>query len=57
MGVSGKTCALRWTGDEQAILQVQFIGPGGIDYINPADDPRKKVAQRAGMSSAHTRKV
>ena len=31
-----------WTGDEEAILQVQFIGPGGIDYINPADDPRKK---------------
>ena len=31
-----------WTENEQAILQVQFIGPGGIDYINPADDPRKK---------------
>jgi quercetin dioxygenase-like cupin family protein len=31
-----------WTGKEGAILQVQFIGPGGIDYINPADDPRKK---------------
>jgi quercetin dioxygenase-like cupin family protein len=31
-----------WTGSEGAILQVQFIGPGGIDYINPADDPRKK---------------
>jgi quercetin dioxygenase-like cupin family protein len=31
-----------WTEDEGAILQVQFIGPGGIDYINPADDPRKK---------------
>ena len=31
-----------WTGNEEAILQVQFIGPGGIDYINPADDPRKK---------------
>jgi pimeloyl-ACP methyl ester carboxylesterase len=30
-----------WTGNEDAILQVQFIGPGGIDYINPADDPRK----------------
>jgi quercetin dioxygenase-like cupin family protein len=30
-----------WTGTEEAILQVQFIGPGGIDYINPADDPRK----------------
>ena len=31
-----------WTGSEPAIVQVQFIGPGGIDYINPADDPRKK---------------
>ena len=28
--------------NEEAILQVQFVGPGGIDYINPADDPRKK---------------
>ena len=31
-----------WTGNEEAILQVQFTGPGGIDYINPADDPRKR---------------
>ena len=31
-----------WTGNEEAILQVQFVGPGGIDYINPADDPRKR---------------
>jgi quercetin dioxygenase-like cupin family protein len=31
-----------WTGNEEAILQVQFVGPGGIDYVNPADDPRKK---------------
>jgi len=31
-----------WTGDEPAIVQVQFIWPGGIDYINPADDPRKQ---------------
>src|SRR6266516_7607819 len=30
-----------WTENEGAILQVQFVGPGGIDYINPADDPRK----------------
>jgi quercetin dioxygenase-like cupin family protein len=30
-----------WTGNEEAILQVQFTGPGGIDYINAADDPRK----------------
>jgi quercetin dioxygenase-like cupin family protein len=31
-----------WTGNDEAILQVQFTGPGGIDYTNPADDPRKK---------------
>ena len=31
-----------WTGNEESVLQVQFTGPGGIDYINPADDPRKK---------------
>jgi quercetin dioxygenase-like cupin family protein len=30
-----------WTGNEEAILQVQFTGPGGIDYIDPADDPRR----------------
>ena len=32
-----------WTGNEEAIVQVQFVGPGGIDYINPADDPRNKA--------------
>lgn len=31
-----------WTGNEQAIIQVQYMGPSGIDFINPADDPRKK---------------
>jgi len=30
-----------WTEDGEAILQVQLICPGGIDYSNPADDPRK----------------
>ena len=33
-----------WTSNEETILQVQGIGPGGIDYINPADDPRKAMA-------------
>ena len=31
-----------WTGNDEAILQVQFTGPGGIEYVNPADDPRKQ---------------
>jgi quercetin dioxygenase-like cupin family protein len=30
-----------WTGDGEAVLQVQYTGPGGIEYVNPADDPRK----------------
>jgi quercetin dioxygenase-like cupin family protein len=30
-----------WTGPEEAILQVQYTGPGGIAYVNPADDPRR----------------
>ena len=31
-----------WTGDQEAIIQVQYTGPGGIAYVNPQDDPRKK---------------
>jgi hypothetical protein len=31
-----------WTGEEGAIVQIHFIGPGGIEYVNPADDPRTK---------------
>lgn len=31
-----------WTGNDEAILQVQFTSPGGIDYIHAADDPRGK---------------
>jgi len=31
-----------WTGDGEAIVQVQYTGPGGIEYVNPADDPRKR---------------
>jgi hypothetical protein len=28
--------------DTVGVVQVQLTGPGGIDFINPADDPRKK---------------
>jgi quercetin dioxygenase-like cupin family protein len=31
-----------WTGSEETIVQLQFIGPSGISFIDPADDPRKK---------------
>jgi hypothetical protein len=31
-----------WTTTEEAIVPAQLTGPGGIDFINPADDPRKR---------------
>jgi quercetin dioxygenase-like cupin family protein len=31
-----------WTAGEEGIIEVHFVGPGAINYINPADDPRKK---------------
>ncbi|MBS0289542.1 MAG: cupin domain-containing protein [Proteobacteria bacterium] len=30
-----------WSGDEEVIVQLHGIGPWGITYINPDDDPRK----------------
>ena len=36
-----KTNHFLWT-KEEAIVQVHGIGPWGITYVNPADDPRKK---------------
>jgi quercetin dioxygenase-like cupin family protein len=32
-----------WTTDEEVVFQINFTGPGGITFINPADDPRKKA--------------
>ena len=29
-----------WTGDE-TVVQIHDVGPWGISYVNPADDPRK----------------
>jgi hypothetical protein len=30
-----------WT-KEETILQVHGVGPWAVNYVNPADDPRKK---------------
>lgn len=30
-----------WTKDE-TIIQIHIVGPTGITFVNPADDPRKK---------------
>ncbi|MEQ1591678.1 MAG: cupin domain-containing protein [Thiobacillaceae bacterium] len=36
-----KTNHFAWT-KEETIVQVHGVGPWGINYVNPADDPRKK---------------
>ena len=36
-----KTHHFAWTKDE-TIVQVHGVGPWAINYVNPADDPRKK---------------
>ena len=40
--IPAKQAHFVWTGNEEAIIQVQFTGPAGINFINLADDPRKK---------------
>ena len=30
-----------WTKDE-TVLQLNVMGPWGVNYVNPTDDPRKK---------------
>lgn len=36
-----KTNHFAWT-KEETIIQVHGVGPWAINYVNPADDPRKK---------------
>lgn len=36
-----KTTHFAWT-KEETVIQVHGVGPWGITYVNPADDPRKK---------------
>lgn len=31
-----------WTGDEEVIVQVTFVGPVGVTFVNPAENPEKK---------------
>ena len=42
MANPAKHAHFAWTGGQPAIVQVQFTAPWGIDYVNPADDPRKQ---------------
>jgi quercetin dioxygenase-like cupin family protein len=39
-----------WTEDTEVIVQVNFTGPGGVTFINPADDPRQKGARQTCQS-------
>jgi len=38
-----KTPHFAYTTDEPVEIQLHGVGPWGITYLNPADDPRKKL--------------
>ena len=40
-----------WTEDTEVIVQVNFTGPGGVTFINPADDPWNKGGAQTRQSS------
>jgi quercetin dioxygenase-like cupin family protein len=33
----------QFSADEDTVIQINSIGPWGINYVNPKDDPRKKT--------------
>jgi len=35
-----------WTTNEEVLVQLNFVGPVNIAFVNPADDPRKKRATK-----------
>ena len=39
--MQAKTTHFAWTSVE-TIVQVHGVGPWAVNYVNPADDPRKK---------------
>ena len=41
MIIPAKSTHFAWTAEE-TIVQLNGTGPWGVDYVNPADDPRKK---------------
>ncbi|RJQ20007.1 MAG: DUF4437 domain-containing protein [Nitrospiraceae bacterium] len=40
--VPPKTGMFGFTKDDEAVIQLNVMGPWGVTYFNPADDPRKK---------------
>jgi hypothetical protein len=54
----GETCHFHWAKSGEYVTQVTAIGPLGLEYVNPADDPREQRQQipsdgrgRAGVRS------
>ncbi len=43
----GDTSHFHWAKSSEYITQVTAIGPLGLDYVNPADDPRNKHSSQS----------
>jgi quercetin dioxygenase-like cupin family protein len=40
----GNTSHFHWAKSSEYVTQVTAIGPLGLDYVNPKDDPRNKIS-------------
>ena len=42
----GNTPHFHWAKSGEYVAQVSAIGPLGLEYLNPSDDPREQIANR-----------
>lgn len=47
----GNTSHVHWARSGEYVTQVSGIGPLGIDYVNPGDDPRHHSDYRSAIAS------
>ena len=45
--VPGNTSHFHWAKSGEYVTQVTAIGPLGLDYLDPADDPRQQSRDRS----------
>jgi len=49
----GNTSHFHWAKAGEYVTQVTAIGPLGIEYLDPGDDPREKIANRQPITYRH----
>ena len=50
----GDTPHFHWAKSGEYVTQITAVGPLGLEYLNPVDDPRERSNAQAGARSAGT---